>query len=94
MDETRRPPENTREFVAMWHAVTEEHLVHKLTAILRQLSREGAEGTELGEPQAARLAQHVVRALQVAGSPQGGVDAAVQYLSEVGAARTDESSGP
>jgi hypothetical protein len=93
MDDTFRPPENTREFVAMWHAVTEEHLVSKLTVILQQLAK-AESGGELSQAQAAELAPHLVRALQVAASPEGGVHAAMQYLGELGtAARSDEPTG-
>ena len=85
MDEELRHPADTREFMAMWNTVTAEHLTHKLTAVLQQLSRRIPEAPILDETQAAALSPPLVRALQVAASPEGGVHAAVQFLAEYAA---------
>jgi hypothetical protein len=76
------PPVNTREFVARWHSVVEEHLVIELADILRQLAGTGPGGTDLRPEQCATLARHLAHALQEAGSSDGGVQAAMQYLHE------------
>jgi hypothetical protein len=86
-DETRSP-ENTREFVAMWNSATADHLAHKLSAILRQLARRQRNVPALDEAQAAALSPLLIRALQVAASPEGGVHAAVQFLGEYAAEHT------
>ena len=76
-------PEDTKEFVAMWNAVTEEALTHKLTGLLPQLGRGLSSPLELGDSQAEALSPALLRAFQIAASPQGGVGAAVQFLSEL-----------
>ena len=81
MEDAPRRPEDTREFVAMWQAVTDEHLAHKLATILEELMRRDPSTRAIGAEQCAVLAPHVLRALQVASSPGGGVHAAVQYLA-------------
>jgi hypothetical protein len=85
MDEELRHPSDTREFMAMWNTVTAEHLTHKLTGVLQQLTRRIPEAPILDETQAAALAPPLVRALQVAAAPEGGVHAAVQFLAEYAA---------
>ena len=75
-------PSNTREFMAMWNSVTAEHLTHKLTGVLQQLPARLPEAPAMGDVQAAALAAVLIRAFQVAASPEGGVHAAVQFLSE------------
>lgn len=84
MDEVDHPS-NTREFMAMWNSVTAEHLTHKLSGVLRQLPERRRVGPPLDEAQAAALAALMIRAFQVAASPEGGVHAAVQFLAEYGA---------
>jgi len=86
MDEELRHPANTREFMAMWNTVTAEHLTNKLTAVLPQLTSRIPEGPTLDETQAAALSPVLIRAFQVAASPEGGVHAAVQFLTEYAAA--------
>lgn len=78
-------PENTQEFVAMWNAVTEEALTHKLAGLLPPLARGMSSPLELGEAQAEALSPVLLRAFQIAASPQGGVGAAVQFLGELAA---------
>jgi hypothetical protein len=71
--------------MAMWNTATAEHLTHKLTGVLQQLTRRIPEAPILDETQAAALAPPLVRALQVAAAPEGGVHAAVQFLAEYAA---------
>ena len=85
MDKERKGPENTREFLAMWNDATAEHLAHRMTGILEQLSRGGPAAAHLTDAQAAALSPLLVRALQVAAAPDGGVHAAVQFLGEYAA---------
>lgn len=81
MPDDLQPPENTREFVAMWNSATAAHLSHKLSAVLQQLAM-------LDEAQAGALSPLLIRAFQVAASPEGGVHAAVQFLGEYAADRS------
>jgi hypothetical protein len=87
MPDDLKPPENTREFVAMWNSATAAHLGHKLSGILQQLTRSLPDGAMLDEAQADALAPVLIRAMQVAASPEGGVHAAVQFLGEYAADR-------
>jgi hypothetical protein len=80
-----RRPENTKEFVAMWNAVTEEALMHKLTGVLPQLARGLSSPLELSDAQADALSPVLLRAFQIAASPQGGAGAAVHFLGELAA---------
>ena len=84
-NEGLRRPENTQEFVAMWNAVTEEAMSHKLAGVLPQLARGLSSPLDLGDSQAEALSPVLLRALQIAASPQGGVAAAVTFLSELAA---------
>ena len=88
MEEQRFPPLNTREFVAKWRTVVEEHLVSELTELVRPLAAGG--GADLGPEQAAALARHVAYALQVAGSSHGGLHAAVEYLRQAAATENED----
>jgi hypothetical protein len=83
MDELSNPA-NTREFMAMWNAVTAEHLTHKLTGVLQQLGERMPNAPTFGEGQAEAFSPLLIRAFQVAASPEGGVHAAVQFLAEYG----------
>jgi len=82
MDEELKQPANTREFMTMWNTVTADHLAHKLSGVLQQLSRRLPDGPTLDERQAGALSPLLIRALQVAASPDGGVHGAVQFLAE------------
>ncbi len=84
MDEQVDHPSNTREFMAMWNSVTAEHLMHKLTGVLQVLPERVPEAPRLDQAQAAALSSLLVRAFQVAASPEGGVHAAVQFVAEYG----------
>jgi hypothetical protein len=85
MDEELRQPENTREFMAMWNTVTSEHLAYKLSGVLQELPRRLPAAPMLDEAQAGALSPLLLRAFQVAASPEGGVHAAVQFLAEYAA---------
>lgn len=89
MEEQRFPPLNTREFVAKWRSVVEEHLVSELTELVRPLAAYGG-GTDLGPEQSAALARHMAYALQVAGSSNGGLHAAVEYLRQAATAGAED----
>ena len=82
MDEEARSPQNTREFMAMWNTATADHLTHKLTGVLQQLTARLPGMPALNEGQAAALSPLLIRAFQVAASPEGGVHGAVQFLAE------------
>lgn len=82
MDE-QPTPKDTREFMAMWNSATADHLTHRLTGVLQDLSRR-VSVTPLSESQAAGIAPVLVRSFQVAASPEGGVHAAIQFLAEHG----------
>ena len=78
--EQRRRPADTQEFLAMWSAAKEEHFVQELTPLLpRLLSSPGLNAEKTRE-----TARHLVRALHLASSPEGGLSAAMDYLSSVG----------
>jgi hypothetical protein len=82
MDKEPSNPTNTREFMAMWNAVTAEHLTHKLVGVLQELGQRVPGVPALDPAQSEALAPLLVRAFQVAGSPEGGPHAAVQFLAE------------
>jgi hypothetical protein len=84
MDEPVDHPSNTREFMAMWNSVTAEHLIHKLTDVLQVLPERVPDAPRLDQAQAAALSSLLVRAFQVAASPEGGVHTAVQFIAEYG----------
>jgi hypothetical protein len=84
MDEQVDHPSDTREFMAMWNSVTAEHLIHKLTGVLQLLPERVPEAPRLEQAQAAALSSLLVRAFQVAASPEGGVHTAVQFIAEYG----------
>ncbi len=85
MEQEPRPPRNTKELVAGWQSIVEEHVVRDLAGALHRLAGTEAVGTD-------SLARHVAHALQLAANPSGGVQAAVQYLCEV--ADRAAGSGP
>jgi hypothetical protein len=88
MEEPESRPADTQEFIAMWNAVTAEHLTHKLTAALQQLGERVPNAPVLGTAQAEALSPLLIHAFQVAAAREGGVHAAVQFLAEYGAAPT------
>jgi hypothetical protein len=84
-DQSDRPLD-TREFVSRWNAATEEHLVHQMRRILEGLSRRGTVPGLTAE-QVTSLSPILVRALQIAGAPEGGPHAGIQYLSALDSER-------
>jgi hypothetical protein len=84
MDEQVDHPSDTREFMAMWNSVTAEHLIHKLAGVLQALPERVPDAPRLDQAQAAALSSLLVRAFQVAASPEGGVHTAVQFIAEYG----------
>ncbi|HEU5169940.1 MAG TPA: hypothetical protein VFU46_05355 [Gemmatimonadales bacterium] len=78
------PPKNTQEIVAMWNSVVEDRWAGRLGAVLRELLPRRGLATP-GEAQSVALARDLIRALQIAAAPKGGVAAAVDYLATVGA---------
>jgi hypothetical protein len=76
MEQEPHPPRDTKEFVAGWQNIVEEHLMRDLAGALHKLAASESDGT-------AELARHVAHALQMAASSAGGVQAAVHYLCEV-----------
>ncbi len=84
MSEELEHPQNTREFMAMWNTVTADHLTHKLAGVLPHLSRRLPDVRAIDEAEATAIAPLLIRALQVAASPEGGVHAAVRFLEEYG----------
>jgi hypothetical protein len=78
-------PRDTKEIVAGWQNIVEEHVASDLAGALHKLGASRPGGTEA-------LARHLTHALQVAASPAGGVQAAVHYLCEV--AVLAEEPGP
>ncbi|MGH7579375.1 MAG: hypothetical protein ACREM9_04330 [Gemmatimonadales bacterium] len=85
MNEDSRPPLDTREFVAGWQSIVEEHVVNDLAGALHKLSAAERGGTDA-------LARHLAHAFQVAAGPNGSVQAAVHYLCEI--AGHEERPGP
>lgn len=84
MDEPRIPPQDTREFMALWNTATADHLTHKLAGVLHDLPDRVPEFPRMDEAQAGATALILLRAFQVAAGPEGGVHAAVQFLAEFG----------
>jgi hypothetical protein len=85
MEDAPRAPLNTREFVARWQGIIEEHFVDKLADSLGHLAAARPGGPMLEQEQCRMMAHHVVQALYVAASSSGGVPDAVQYLVQVAA---------
>jgi hypothetical protein len=85
MDQPSARPTDTREFMAMWNAVTAEHLIHKLAAALEELSKRVPDAPAFGTAGAEVMAPLLIHAFQVAAAKDGGVHAAVQFLVEYGA---------
>jgi hypothetical protein len=78
-DEHHRRPRDTREFLGMWHAVTDQHFADQMTALLPGLLR----GTDLSEPNGTSLlAGRILHALRLAAGPDGDLTAAVHYLKD------------
>ena len=72
---------NTREFTAKWHGIVEEHVVPSLAAVLPRLTDQSA--GPITSDHWDGLARHFAHALQIAASPSGGVQGALDYLQQV-----------
>lgn len=86
MDQSERP-EDTREFLAMWNAATEAHLVHRLTDVLVDLVARNPQTVLISRDQCAVLAPHILHALHESSLPQATAEDGVRYLAEVAAKR-------
>lgn len=80
ISEQHRHPADTQEFLAMWSAAKEEHFVQELVPLLPVLL--GGPG-KLEREHAEEAARHLVRALHLAATPEGGLHAAIDYLTQV-----------
>jgi hypothetical protein len=67
----------------MWTAAKEEHFVEELAPLLPLLL--GSPG-RLDADKTREAALHLVRALHLASTPEGGLSAAMDYLTAVGEA--------
>lgn len=85
MEDTPKASLDTREFVARWHAIVDEHFVEKVAASLTRLIPVQPGQPALEPAQLQSLARHIVEALHAAASPKGGVQAAVHHLDQVAA---------
>ena len=86
--ERNRPLADTQEFVAMWSATKEQHFTQELVQLLPALL--GTEKLDTGHVE--EVARHLVRALDLAARPEGGVHAAMDYLRNK--APADRTAGP
>jgi hypothetical protein len=80
ISEHRRHPADTKEFLAMWSAAKEEHFVQELVPLLPLLL--GSPG-DLSGKQTEDTARHLVRALHLAATADGGLHTAMDYLTKV-----------
>jgi hypothetical protein len=85
MDQPTGRPADTREFMAIWNAVTADHLTHKLTGALQELAHRVPNAPAFAPAEAEAMAPLLIHAFQVAAAKEGGVHAAVQFLVEYGA---------
>ena len=72
MKEESRPSLDTKEFVAGWQSIVDEHLSGDLAGAVRKLAA--------GDPET--LTRHLTHAFSLAAGSTGNVAAAVQYLCE------------
>lgn len=89
ISEERRQPANTQEFLALWSAAKEEHFVHELTPLLPLLL---GNSENLGGVHVQAAARHLVRAMHLASTPEGGLHAALDYLTQVTAYTREPSA--
>jgi hypothetical protein len=78
--EQRSHPADTQEFVALWNAAKEEHFVQELAVLLPRLL---GSADSLDSAQLTAAARHIVDALHLASTAEGGVAAGMDYLSKV-----------
>ena len=77
--EQPRQPADTQEFVAMWSTTKEQHFVKELVPLLPLLLGSG----KLDGKQTEEAARHLVRAMHLTAMPDGGLHAAIDYLTKV-----------
>jgi hypothetical protein len=78
-DDQHRRPMDTREFLGMWHAVTDQHFAEQMNALLPGLLR----GVNLAEPATMSvLAGRILHALRLAAGPDADLTAALRYLKD------------
>jgi hypothetical protein len=75
MAQEPQSPRDTKEFVAGWQHIVEEHVVGDLAGALQKLTASDRGGT-------GALARHVTHALQMAAGTTGSLQAAVRYLCD------------
>jgi len=80
ISEDRRHPANTQEFLALWNSAKEEHFVQELAPLLPFLL--GSPG-KLDRGRTTDAARHLVRAMHLASTAEGGVGAGMDYPSSV-----------
>jgi hypothetical protein len=80
VSDRRHHPADTQEFLALWTAAKEEHFVRELAPLLPLLLRSPG---ELDETKTEEAARDLVRALHLAATPEGGLHAAMDYLTKV-----------
>jgi hypothetical protein len=78
--EERRQPADTQEFMAMWSTAKEQHFVQELVPLLPLLL--GSPG-KLDRNQTEEAARHLVRAMHLTAMPEGGLHAAMDYLTRM-----------
>jgi hypothetical protein len=78
--EQRRRPADTQELLAMWSAAKEQHFVQELVPLLPPLL---GSSDKLDRKQTEEAARHLVRALHLAARPEGGIHAALDYLTKM-----------
>jgi hypothetical protein len=71
---------NTQEFLALWNSAKEEHFVQELRPLLPRLLGSPA---NLDPGYTTDAARHIVRALHLASTAEGGVAAGIDYLAKV-----------
>jgi hypothetical protein len=81
-EESRRPVD-TQEFLAMWSAAKEEHFAQELAPMLPLLL---GNSSNLDAARVQEAAHHLVRAMHLASTPEAGLHAALDYLTQVTAA--------
>jgi hypothetical protein len=80
ISEQRRRPADTKEFLAMWSAAKEDYFVQELVPLLPLLLDSPG---KLDGKQTEEAARHLVRALHLAATAEGGLHAAVDYLTKL-----------
>ena len=78
--EQSRRPADTQELLAMWSAAKEQHFVQELVPLLPPLL---GSSDKLDREQTEEAARHLVRALHLAARPEGGIHAALDYLTKM-----------